>query len=200
MNLSERLVLNRISGVLLAVALMVWMAPASLAAPISGSILITGGLFTDSGDLENATSLTFDSATVLHTTGDFATNAISKGSAVSFLTNALPLSPSLPTDHWSVGSFTFKLQSLTVEMQSASMLSIAGAGKIRSSVVGLDPVDGFWRLTTQSFNMGSGNEEQSSVIFSFSSSAIAVPEPSSITLVALGLTGLTAMGGRGRRR
>ncbi len=196
MNCSKTGVLRAGWVGLLASVLLVLSAPASFAAPIEGSILITGGLFTDTNDLENATEILFDSGTVLHTTGDFAADGVTGGDAVTFDTNPLSLSPALPLDFWSVGSFSFKLMTLTIETQTDTTLAISGTGKIGSSTPGLDPVPGFWRLTTQTFGMGQGENAAPGVLFSFSSSAVAVPEPSSISLIALGLAGL----GMRRRR
>ncbi len=190
MNCSKRSVLRAGWAVLLATALVVLSAPASFAAAIEGSILINGGLFTDTDDLENATEIIFASGTVLHTTGDFAADGVTTGDAVTFDTNPLSLSPALPLDFWSVGSFSFELVTMTVETQTSTLLSISGSGIIDSTTPGLDPVPGFWRMTTQTVGMGPGAQIAPGVMFSFSSSAVAVPEPSSISLIALGLTGL----------
>ena len=181
-------------GLLFGVALLTLFAAPSLATSIQGSILINGGVFTDSDDLLNATELTFSTATVLFSVGDFPATGVRPGDPVTFITNPLSLTPTLPTDLWSVGSFTFQLTTLVVEEQSATALVIAGNGMIVSTLPGLDAVEALWRLSTQT----PGQPQRVRTLFSFSSSAVAVPEPSSFILVAMGLTGLVVRRSRER--
>jgi hypothetical protein len=139
-----------------------------------------------------ATEVDLIEAIVLLASDDFAANGVTPGTAVTFLTTPLSFTPTLPTDLWTIASFTFELTGLDVEVQTADTLTVSGTGIVSSTTPGLDAVPGFWRMTTQAPGLDVAGE----TIFSFSSSSIAIPEPSSLLLMSLGVTGLAMASGR----
>ena len=78
---------------------------------------------------------------------------------------------------WSVGSFTFDLNTMVVELQNSSLLALSGTGLISSSNPGLDAANGKWTFTA--------NATGSNLTWSSSSA----PEPAMVLLLAAGLIG-----------
>ena len=189
---SARTLFKTATTALFVVTLLALSAPASFALPITGTILFSGVMSTDSGDLLGATEVDLIGAIVLLASDDFAANGVTPGTAVTFLTTPLSFTPTLPTDLWTIASFTFELTGLDVEVQTADTLTVSGTGIISSTTPGLDAVPGFWRMTSQA----PGLDVPGETIFSFSSSSTAIPEPSSLLLMSLGVTGLAMASGR----
>lgn len=93
---------------------------------------------------------------------------------------------------WNVGGFTFDLTSSAVSSQSSTFLDVTGIGTIRSTNSNFDPTPGTWSYSIS--NSGGGQQNT----FSFQAEAAAVPEPSSVALVAIGA--ISAAGASARRR
>ncbi len=109
---------------------------------------------------------------VVSATDDYAAT-INVGDAVSVIDPINFTTISLPETIWSVGMFSFSLESITVNDGT----TVGGSGIV--SAAGFDNTDGFWSFTSQ------GNDDG---FFSFS--ATTVPEPSIIALLTMGLLGL----------
>jgi len=173
-------------GFLLATALVA-AGPAN-AALISGQIDM-GGAVTPLDSLNIATSLSlatglsFNTATVISVTGDFATY-INVGNTPTM--TGFQFSPSLspnPVNVWNVGGFTFSMDSVaSVVPPNNYVLALTGTGTITGN--GFDPTEGFFVLTAQTANQ---------VNFSWSSSTAAVPVPAAVWLFASGLLGLVGI-------
>ena len=112
-------------------------------------------------------------------TGDFAAEGITAGDTASysdFSYNPLGAVSAL----WSVGSFTFDLQSMSLSAPiTSTFLALQGTGIITSTTAGLDQANGIWTFTAN--NAGAN--------FTWSTSAAAVPEPSIALLLGVGLIG-----------
>ncbi len=109
---------------------------------------------------------------VVSATDDYAAT-VSVGDAVSVIDPINFTTLSLPETIWSVGGFSFSLESLSINDGT----TVGGNGII--SAAGFDDTDGFWSFTSQGSDDG---------MFAFS--ATAVPEPSIIALLTMGLLGL----------
>ena len=166
-------------------------APPLQARPITGSIDF-GGVVTF-GDSSGTNTMSLASATrvnlwnssfVLQDSGDFS--SISPGTNV---TMAAPwiFSPSTSTPSlWSVGGFKFDLTSCVIVSQSSTFLNITGLGTISptGTGTGLDPTPGTWSFTASDAN------GQQQATFGFQTQTAAVPEPGTLTLLAIGAGGL----------
>ena len=177
----------------------------------SGEIHFGGGLQTDSNDLENATYLDFfPSAFVLSEpapTGDFAGMGLTSATFSDFQFSPVLNPDSGDTDPesinplWAAGDFEFRLESVSIDVQSATTLGLSGTGIV--TYVGTDPNAGFdptaasWVFSAQS--------NGSQIFFSFSANSAtvvgagAIPEPATLGIVSLGL-GLSGLAGYRRRR
>ena len=148
------------------------------AAMIDGAITFAGGAVYDTMSLATATRVdTFSDVSVMSRDGDFASFVNVDDS----VTMAMPwiFSPSTPTASlWSVGGFTYDLNSATVVLQNADFLLIQGTGTISGN--GFDATEGTWRFTSQS--------PAANGVFSFSGSGDAQGVPDGgTTLVLLGV-------------
>lgn len=158
------------------------------AAMITGDIGF-GGVFTPTDDafnpvaLEDATAIDFGFNFVLLATEDFGGLAGNLVDLKDF--SFVSFSPVDPL--WSIGGFSFALDSVDIDTQNAKTLSLFGTGVI--SHAGFDDTTGSWNFTGQPAG-------STSFSFSAGSGAVAVPEPSIIALFGLGLLGL----GFARRR
>ncbi len=144
---------------------------------MSGDFAPTGGT-----NLSDATGIDFlgDDFTVDGANGDFAASGIAAGDTgviQDFQFN--PLAPSPVDPLWSIGGFTFALESITVDFQNENFLLLSGTGLL--SAAGFDDTSGFWNL--------SGNS--AGALFNFSAGSTAIPVPGSLLLFgsALGFAG-----------
>jgi hypothetical protein len=81
-------------------------------------------------------------------------------------------------------NYSFDLLSVAVTFQDSTQIGLRGQGVLR--LTGFDDTIANWDFT--------GN--QGSRLFSFSSDNVAVPEPTTVGLLGLGLIGLTAAGSK----
>ncbi len=163
---------------------------AASAAPLMGGIGF-GGVFdpTPGPGLDTATGIVIDNSTAVVSSATLsfapASGLPATFAPLTFSPPALPVSPL-----WSViagpTTFTFDLETVSVDFQDADELNLSGLGTLMAT--GFDDTPGSWTF--------SGNS--SGVIFTFSSAAspTPVPEPMSLLLVSFGLGGLMAAGTR----
>jgi PEP-CTERM motif len=156
-------------------------APSLQAAPITGSIDFGGVVTFDSTSLANATRVSlWNSSFVLQDSGDFS--SIAPGTNVTMASPWI-FSPSTSTPSlWSVGGFKFDLSSCVIVSQTSTFLNITGIGMI--SATGFDPTPGTWSFTA------SDSSGQPQATFGFQTQTAAVPEPGTLTLLAIGAGGL----------
>lgn len=150
-------------------------APQAQADQINGAITFAGGAIFDTNSLATATRVnTFKDVTVMSRDNDFATT-INVGDSVT-MAEPWIFTPSTPTPGlWSVGGFTFDLDSSTVVLQNSNFLLITGTGTLSGN--GFDPTVGSWSFTSQT-PMANG-------VFSFSSGSATQGVPDGGTTVAL---------------
>lgn len=159
------------------------------AVPISGEIHFVG-LWNPTGGAGVSTATGIDFTTsglqiVLAGTGDFA-GLTGVGATFADFTFAPFAGPLVPL--WSLpGGQSFDLTAVVVTFQSATQLDLRGSGILHAP--GLDDTPADWDFT--------GNS--GSVVFSFSADNVAVPEPTTVGLLAVGLVGLTAAGNKKAR-
>lgn len=163
--------------------MLVAVAPAvALAAPITGTLIMTGDVAPTggtSGTLADATGLAFpgNDFAVTYTSGDFATLVTSSTGSI----NDLSFDPFAAVDPlWTIDGVSFTLGTLTVQTQTDASLMLTGTGFIHAA--GYDDTFGVWGLT--------GYQDGISH-FAFVSSATgapvaAVPEPTSAAVFAAG--------------
>ncbi len=154
------------------------------AATIDGTLTFAGGATFDTKSLAKATRVeNFSNVTVISVDGDYA-GFVSPNDAV---TMAAPwiFSPSTPTpDFWSVGGFTFDLDTSTIVLQNSKFLLITGTGTVMGN--GFDPTEGIFSFSTQSPSGGQG-------VFSFSASSDSQGVPDhggTVALLGISLLGL----------
>ena len=117
-------------------------------AMINGAITFSGGAVYDTMTLATATRVnTFSDVTVTSMDGDFV-GFVNVGDSVTMASPWI-FSPSTSTPSlWSVGGFTYDLDSATIVMQNADFLIITGTGSITGN--GFDATPGVWNFTSQS--------------------------------------------------
>jgi hypothetical protein len=98
--------------------------------------------------------------------------------------------PVVPLWFFSSGGvdYSFELTAVSVQFQDSHAIALRGAGVLHATGFEDTPAD--WDFT--------GNA--GGVLFSFSADNLAVPEPTTVGLLALGLTGLAAAGAKRARR
>jgi hypothetical protein len=166
-------------------------------AQITGELDISGNVTLNTNDLSTATAVdTWNAATTTSfPTGSGSFSGISFGTPVTL---SAPWTFGLSTGGaqpalWSVGGFTFDLTSDVVDQRSSTLLDVVGTGVLSGN--GLNATPGKWQFT---INNVSGNPQAN---FSFTSSSAAVPEPSSVALVSIGVSFIVwrALGRKVRR-
>lgn len=160
-------------------------APAQ-AIPIVGEVLTSGRYTTDSGDLANATHLNISIAWTTGGSGSYAT-AASTAYQVNYTGFTFNPSLSAPVDPlwwFSDGTsfYSFVMNSVDVVLQSSTALELLGYGMLY--ITGYDPTPGIWEFSTRCTNSDCTGR------FKFTTEASSVPEPSTLTLLGLGLLGL----------
>lgn len=161
------------------------------AAFIDGTLAL-GGSFTpiDAGSspvsLGVATGIDFtaDTGVVVSSSGDLSfAPFVTLAAMTDFQFN--PLSP-VGVAVWSVGGFTFNMDSVAINTQNGTNLSLSGTGTVSGN--GFDPTTGTYEFTAQ------GTEDTA---FSWSSSSLAaVPVPAAVWLFGSGLLGLAGIARR----
>jgi len=181
-----------------------------LAQQITGDIGF-GGLFKPANDsfattsLATATSIDFNGngiqdvalAPVILATGDFAANGVVAGGTSAVLSDFIfPSAGVQPL--WSVlgSTFSFALNSISIDTQNANTLSLVGTGTI--SGIGFDATPGTWNFSgnpvgTSYFVFSAGGSNGGSN----TGSVAAIPEPEIYAMMGAGL-GL--IGWIGRRK
>lgn len=129
------------AGLLLGAVILV--AGSVNAVPISGEVHFVGGFSPTGGSgLDDATGLSFGSPSYIWTaSGSFSSLASTMATFTSF--DFAPLSS--PVNLWSAGGFSFALDSITINLQSATQLNLSGSG-ILSGPAGFDPTPGNWNF------------------------------------------------------
>ena len=157
--------------------------PEAQARPIIGDIDFSGVVTFDTISLATAKQVTnWNTSFVTRDTGDFSGIGLGTHSVMSAWTfNPSTATPAL----WSVGGFTFNLTSSAIVGQSAVFLNISGIGTISGN--GFDPTPGLWSFTSSNSN-GTNN-----ATFSFQANTVAVPESSTVALLASGALALIAL-------
>ncbi len=164
----------------LAIAALTLIASTASAVPITGEIGF-GGIWTPTGGTgtADATGIQINFAVVLAATGDMAPTT---GQSVTYTPFTFdPFVPVAPL--WSVTGtngvdYSFDLDTVNVDFQSATELNLSGTGVLRAD--GFDDTFGTWNF--------SGNNQ---VLFTFSANAAPrlVPEPGALALFGLGFAG-----------
>ena len=165
------------------------VTPALCATPITGSIDFGGVVTFDTMSLATATRVNmWNSSFVLQDSGSFS--SISSGTNVTMAapwifnsgTSSVPM-PGPATAHlWQVGGFNFDLSTSVVATQTANFLNVTGTGTITGN--GFDATPGTWSFTS------SDSSGQQQTTFGFQTETAAVPEPGTLTLLAVGAGGL----------
>ncbi len=159
---------------------------------VDGSISLSGGFGPVDASLlpttlGAATGIAFvGSASVDQATGDFAGLP---GAAVT--TTDFQFDPALapnPVNLWTVGSFTFTMDSLSVIYHDAYFLLLSGTGLLTAP--GYEPTPGAWRLSSQTV-------DQNTFTWSSSTASTAVvPVPAAVWLFGSGLIGIAGIARR----
>jgi PEP-CTERM motif len=179
----------RLAALAIALTSRILCQHAQAAGPMVGDVTFAGSVSLDSTTVNNATMVTAwhglaagDLPQVQSRDGDFAT-FISRGDGTTFHAPWSFNSLSTISGFWTVDGFTFDLLNSHITNQGGSpgsgFVTVVGTGTVSGH--GFDPTAGTWSFTTQ--------DPSASSQFSFSAST-AVPEPGTLTLLAVGAGGL----------
>ena len=174
--------MKNLTKILTTISLLAFAGSAA-AVQITGSIGFNGAYTHDGTDLSDATTITIvDSHVSGVTTGSFAADGIVDGDASLYSNFTFdPVGP--VAGIWSVTgnttTFTFDLNIMNVDFQSANLLALSGTGLISSDNVNLDDAFGNWTFTAN----------QTGQNFTWSSSS--APEPGIALLLGAGLIGFS---------
>ena len=156
------------------------------AAPIAGEVHFVGSWAPTGGSgTATATGIDFiNFQIVLDGTGNYA-GLTGTGVAFQNFTFA-PFGGASPLWVFTSGGlfYSFDMVSVAVTFQDSTQIGLRGAGVLHAT--GFDDTLANWDFT--------GN--QGSRLFSFSADNVAVPEPTTVGLLGLGLIGLTAAGSK----
>jgi hypothetical protein len=169
--------------------LKIWIGAALLAIGMFGTAeakFIEGQLgFAGLAQVERAggeyTKIDFVFAQVINATKDYASIPLFSPISVNLLEFPLQI---LPTTIWSIGTFSFELDAVTINDGT----TVGGTGLILGD--GFDDTKGFWSFTSLA--------ESSSFVFG-SSSTFATPIPAAIWLFGTALIGLVGSAKRKSR-
>ena len=182
---------KRSLSVLYAIFAGLFLSTTANAALIDGTIELAGawtpvesdGVTGTTIDLATGIDFSGDQSVVVASSGDLSMGLYTLATMTDFQFN--PLSPN-PVDVWSVGGFTFSMDSVSIDTQDATALVLTGSGTI--SGAGFDDTSGTWAFSGQT---------ASNITFSWSSSNnTIVPIPSAVWLFATGLVGLVGVARR----
>lgn len=176
---------------LLAATALMMLTTSAWAIPITGTINFTGSeILTPAGaDLLSATGINFG-ATQVEGFGVGTYAAIAADTPVTFTDFTFkPASEIAPiASFWTLTqlgtTYSFDLDSLNIEFQSANFLNLLGEGVLHAT--GYDSTPGNWFYSSQ----------DGGTAFSAESSPAPVPEPGTIVLLGAGLFGLAVFGKR----
>ncbi len=174
--------MKKLTQILAAVSFLALAGNAS-AVQITGSIGFDGAYTHDGSNLADATTITItDSQVAGVVTGSFAADGIMDGDAAIY--SNFTFDPAGPVAGiWSVTGnttvFTFDLNNMVVDFQSASLLALSGTGLITSDNAALTDAFGKWTFTANETGQN----------FTWSSSS--APEPGIALLLGAGLIGFS---------
>jgi hypothetical protein len=137
--------LRKVKQASLLLATVILVAGRLNAVPIAGEVHFVGSFSPTGGTgLGDATGLSFGNPSyVLTSSGSFSTLAAFT-TAIFNSVSFLPLSPS-PVTLWTAGDFSFALENVAVDLQSATQLNLSGTG-ILTGPAGFDPTFGTWNF------------------------------------------------------
>lgn len=195
--------MKKLLQIMTSASILVLLSSSVNAAFITGSVGFSGTVgLVDINNLAttsftNAVGFDFSNAFVLESSGDFTTEGLTLGTAVTF--NDFNFSPSLspsPVDPlWASPSanptLDFVLESVTVNQHDNTGINLSGTGVIRSLNNNYDDTSGTWNFSTQG---GTINGR-----FTFSADSHPVPEPSTYAMFGTAFAILGFVGYRKRR-
>ena len=156
---------------------------AASAIPLSGEVGIHGGSFVDfdwktSDILPQLEGKVFGSGDFSGLSGDITL------SSFNFATPDTPAADPL----WSVGGFTFVLDTVSIVERNDTFLELSGVGTMRAA--GFEDSTGMWAISLNKVGTS---------IFTFASTT-AVPEPATLFFIGFGLVGMATLGHRKLRK
>lgn len=137
--------LRKMKQVSLLLGAVILVAGSVNAVPISGEVHFVGSFSPAGGTgLCDATGLSFGNPSyVLTSSGTFSSLAAFSTAIFNSISFA-PVSPS-PVTLWTAGDFTFALENVAIDLQSATQLNLSGTGML-TGPAGYDPTPGTWNF------------------------------------------------------